>query len=139
MRENMYGRGGGGGVTDLKFAVLKCSGNCFFFLKYPQKLINLSTHIFCRSMDSSVGIATGYGMDDQGVGVRVTVGSRINPFSTSSRPALACTQPPTQWIPEVFSLGVKRLVRVAHHSLYTSVEVKKMWIYTSTPPYVFMA
>jgi hypothetical protein len=36
------------------------------------------------SLDSSVGIATGYGLDDRGVGVRVPVGSRI--FSSSNRP-----------------------------------------------------
>jgi hypothetical protein len=30
-----------------------------------------------RSRDSAVGIATGYGLDDLGVGVRVPVGSRI--------------------------------------------------------------
>jgi hypothetical protein len=35
--------------------------------------------------------------------------------------------------------GVKRQVREADHSPPTSVEGKKMWIYTSTPPYVFMA
>jgi hypothetical protein len=29
------------------------------------------------SLDSVVGIAAGYGLDDQGVGVRVPVGSRI--------------------------------------------------------------
>jgi membrane-associated phospholipid phosphatase len=31
----------------------------------------------CRSRGSAVGIATGYGLDDRGVGVRVPVGSRI--------------------------------------------------------------
>jgi hypothetical protein len=35
--------------------------------------------------------------------------------------------------------GVKRQGREADHSPLTSAEVKKMWIYTSTPPYVFMA
>jgi hypothetical protein len=30
-------------------------------------------------------------------------------------------------------------VHFADHSPPTSAEVKKMWIYTSTPPYVFMA
>jgi hypothetical protein len=34
--------------------------------------------------DSVVGIATGYGLDDQGVRVRVPVGSRI--FSSPDRP-----------------------------------------------------
>jgi hypothetical protein len=36
------------------------------------------------SGDSVVGIATGYGLDDRGVGVRVPVGSRI--FTSRSRP-----------------------------------------------------
>jgi hypothetical protein len=33
---------------------------------------------------------------------------------------------------------IKRLGSEADHSPPTSAEVKKMWIYTSTPPYVFM-
>jgi hypothetical protein len=39
---------------------------------------------YFRSRDSSVGIATGHGLDDRGVGVRVLVGSRI--FSSPIRP-----------------------------------------------------
>jgi hypothetical protein len=35
--------------------------------------------------------------------------------------------------------GVKRHEREADHSPPTSAEVKKMWIYASTPSYVFMA
>jgi hypothetical protein len=35
--------------------------------------------------------------------------------------------------------GVKRQGREADHSPPTSAEVKKMWTYTSTPTYVFMA
>jgi hypothetical protein len=35
--------------------------------------------------------------------------------------------------------GVKRQGHEADHSPLTSAEVKKMWIYTSTPPYVFTA
>jgi hypothetical protein len=35
--------------------------------------------------------------------------------------------------------GVKRPGREVNHSPPTSAEVKKMWIYTSTPPYAFMA
>jgi hypothetical protein len=89
------------------------------------------------SLDSSVGIATGYRLDDRGVGVRVPVGSRI--FSTSSRLAMRFTQPPIQWVPGVISPGVKRPGREADYSPPASAEVKKMWIYTSTPPYAFMA
>jgi hypothetical protein len=33
--------------------------------------------IILGSRDSSVGIVTGYGLDDRGVGVRIPVGSRI--------------------------------------------------------------
>jgi hypothetical protein len=36
-------------------------------------------------------------------------------------------------------LGVKLPGREADHSPPTSAEVKKMWIYTSIPPYAFMA
>jgi hypothetical protein len=87
-----------------------------------------------RNRDSSVGIATGYGLDNRRVGVRVPVGSRI--FCPPRRPdrLWGSTQPPIQWVP-----GVKRQGREADHSPPTSAEVKKMWIYASTPPYAFMA
>jgi hypothetical protein len=38
-----------------------------------------------------------------------------------------------------FSSGIKGPVREAHHSLPASAEVKKTWVYISTPQYVFMA
>jgi hypothetical protein len=37
------------------------------------------------------------------------------------------------------SPGVKWPGREADHSPQTNAEVKKTWIYTSTPPYAFMA
>jgi hypothetical protein len=89
------------------------------------------------TQDSVVGTATGYGLDDRGVGVRVPVGSRI--FSTSSRPALGPTQPAIQWVPGALSPGIKRQERETDYSSPTSAEVKKIWIYASTPPYAFMA
>jgi hypothetical protein len=60
------------------------------------------------------------------------VGATI--FSTSSRPAPGLTQLPMQWLLGSLSLGVKRSVREADHSPPDIVEVKKIWIYTSTPP-----
>jgi hypothetical protein len=60
-------------------------------------------------------------------------------FPTSPRPALGSTQPPIQWVTGSLSPGVKRPGREADHSPPASAEVKKMWIYTSTPSYVFMA
>jgi hypothetical protein len=46
-------------------------------------------------------------------------------FTTASRTVLGSTQPPIQWVPGSFSLGVKRQVREADHSPPSSVEVKE--------------
>jgi hypothetical protein len=80
----------------------------------------------------TLDIATGYGLDDWG-GQSSSL-SRVKNivFSTSSRPALGPTQSPVQCVP-----GVKR--HEAGGSATTSAEVKKTWIYTSTPPYAFMS
>jgi hypothetical protein len=59
-------------------------------------------------------------------------------FSTSSRPALGSTQPPIQGVSGDLSPKVKRPGREADHSPPASADVKKMRIYTSTPPYAFM-
>jgi hypothetical protein len=82
-----------------------------------------------RSRDSVVGIATGRSTG------RSSSPDRVKGilFSKSSRPALRSTQPPIQWVPRALSLGVKRPGRKVDHSPPTSAEVKKMWIYTSTP------
>jgi hypothetical protein len=80
------------------------------------------------------GIATGYGLGDRGVGVLVPVWSRI--FSSPRRSDRL-------WGPPNFlSNGyrwVKRPGREADHSPPAIAEVKKTWVYTSTPPYAFMA
>jgi hypothetical protein len=44
--------------------------------------------------DSSVGIATGYGLEGPGIESRWG-----RDFSHTSRPALGSTQPPVQWVP----------------------------------------
>jgi hypothetical protein len=94
--------------------------------------------IFC--VLSAVGIATGYGLDDREVGVRVPVESRIFSFPRHpDRPALGPTHPPIQWVPGALYPGVKRPGHIADHSPPTSAEVKETLIYTSTPPYAFMA
>jgi hypothetical protein len=59
-------------------------------------------------------------------------------FSMSSRPALGSTQPPIQCVPGAFT-GGKAVGREADHSPPANAEVKKIWIYTSTPPYTFVA
>jgi hypothetical protein len=57
--------------------------------------------------DSTVGIATGYGLDNIGDGVQVLVGSRI--FTSPRRPDClwGCTQPPILWVPRAFFLSGK--------------------------------
>jgi hypothetical protein len=95
--------------------------------------------LFVESWNSSIGIATGYGLDDKGIGVRVPVGARI--FPSPCRPDRLWglpTQPPIQWVWGMLSPGVKLPERQTDHSPPTSAEVKKTRIYTPTPPYAFM-
>jgi hypothetical protein len=85
------------------------------------------------SRDSSVGIVTGYGLDDQGGGSSSPGREKIltspyRPDPTSYKMGTGGSSP-----------KVKRQEREADHSPPTSAEVKKMWIYTSTPLCVFMA
>jgi hypothetical protein len=49
-----------------------------------------------------VGIATDYGLDCRGAGVRVPVRAKYFSLSTSSIPALGLTQPLIQWITDAF-------------------------------------
>jgi hypothetical protein len=88
----------------------------------------------CKSCDSSFGIALGYGLDDWGSRVDSQWGLWIYLFTTVSRTALGPTQPPIQWVPGAFSLGVKWLLCEADHSPSSSAKVKNAWHYTSTPP-----
>jgi hypothetical protein len=105
---------------------------------YHWILFSLNTLNLWRR-DSSVGIETGYGLDDRGVGVPVPGGTRI--FCSQQRPdrLWGPTHPPIQWVTVALSTGLKRLGRESDHSPPTSAEVKKMWIYTSTPPYTFIS
>jgi hypothetical protein len=84
--------------------------------------------------DNSVGIATGYGLDDLMVGVRFPAGVGILLFDTVSRPVLGPKQLPFQSVPGALSLGVKRPGREADHARPSSAEVKNAWSYTSTSP-----
>jgi hypothetical protein len=90
------------------------------------------------SWDNVVGIATGYALDDRGVGVRVPVAVKNFLFSPASRPTLGLTQPPVHRVLQTF-LGIKLQGREADHSTTTTAEVKKMWLYTAPPPHAFMA
>jgi hypothetical protein len=80
---------------------------------------DILSYIF-YNRDSSVGIATGYGLNDRGVRVQVPIGARM--LSSPYLPVLYWG-PPIQWIP-----GVKRPEREADHSPPTNAEVKKTWL-----------
>jgi hypothetical protein len=85
-----------------------------------------------RSRSSAVPIATGYGLDDRGFGVRVPLGSRI--FSSPCR--LDRLWGPLSLLSNAYRgsfPGVKQQRREADHSPPTTAEVKKTWIYTPTP------
>jgi hypothetical protein len=56
----------------------------FFGPTVNAELVPKFHFAFHISRDSSVGIASSYGLDDRGVGVRVPVGSRL--FSSPRRP-----------------------------------------------------
>jgi hypothetical protein len=88
---------------------------------------------------SPVAIVAGYGLDDRGVEVRVSVTAKTILLSMSSRPVLEPTQTPVQWVVGALSEGVKRPGRKVEHSPPINAEVKYMWLYTSTTQYVFMA
>jgi hypothetical protein len=90
------------------------------------------------SQDSIASIVTGYVLDNREVGVPSLIVVKNFHFFMSSRLALGSTQPLIQWIMGVLSPGIKRPRREADHSPPTSAEVKKTWVYTSTPPYAFM-
>jgi hypothetical protein len=114
-----------------------CRGKYTGLACYTHFLFSKYSTFLSRSQDNIVGIVTGYGLDDQGVGVSVLVGSRI--FSSPCRSDwLRSIQPPTQWVLGA-PPGVKWPGREFDHSPPTSAKVKKTWIYTSTPPYIFMS
>jgi hypothetical protein len=46
-------------------------------------------------------------------------------FTTASKMALGPTQPPFQWVPGAFSLGIKQLGRETDHSSPSSARVKE--------------
>jgi hypothetical protein len=98
----------------------------------PVTGIALPSTVKKTNRDSAVGIAFSYGVDGRGVRVRVPGGSKIFLVLIDSEAH------PASYRMNAHSLGVKWLGRDTDHSPPTSAEVKKTWIYTSTPPYVFM-
>jgi hypothetical protein len=95
-------------------------------------LILVSYLYWLGSRANAIGITTGYGLDGRGVGIQGQEFSALHVVQTSFG---ARTAP----YPISTGGGVKWPRREANRSPQTSAEVKNMRIYTSTPPYVFMA
>ena len=84
--------------------------------------------IYCRcGPGSSVGLATGYGLDGPGIDSQCR-----RDFPHLSIPALGPTQPPVQWVPGL-SRGKEWPGRDADTSPPSSAVVMKEQSYTSTP------
>jgi hypothetical protein len=93
-----------------------------------QVLSNSESWCFLnRSRDSSVGIATDYGLDGRGS----FSGRKKYIFlsSTASRLALGPAQPPIQCVLRTFSVGVKLPGREAHYSLPSDTKVKNFFFF----------
>jgi hypothetical protein len=76
--------------------------------------------------------ATGYGLENRGVGARVPVGQEFSVLQVVQTGSGIHTTSYTMSIVGYFPGGK---AGKADHSPPTSAEVKEMWIYTSTPPY----
>jgi hypothetical protein len=114
------------------------TGHSRTILKQFSNFTFWSVHTTRGRWDSAIGIATGYGLEDRGVRVRVPIWSRI--FSSPRRPDRF--RGPHSLLSSGYRgsfPGLKRQGREADHSPPTSAEIKKMWIYTSTFPYAFIA
>jgi hypothetical protein len=89
------------------------------------------------SRDSAVGIATGYGQDG-GVGIPVPVGQEFSLLHVIQTGSGAHTASYPVDAGDSFT-ALKWPEREADHPPPTSFEVKKTWVYISTPTYAFMA
>jgi hypothetical protein len=78
-----------------------------------------------KSLDSSVGIALRYGLDDRCSRFRFPVVAGNFSLDHRVQNGSGLTQPPIQWVSGAISLGVKRPGRETDHSPPSSDEVKE--------------
>ena len=89
-------------------------------------------HLVFVGRDSSVGIATRYGLDGLGIECRW----RRN-FPHPSIPALGLSQPPIQWVPGLSPVVKRRALRVAPPPTPSSSEIKErveLYLYSPSGP-----
>jgi hypothetical protein len=93
----------------------------FYLHRFKNIFLKCSITIFkcLRCINSSVSIATRYGLDGPGIESRWG-----RDFPYKSRPALWPTQPPIQWVPGYF-LGVKRPGRGVDYPPHLALRLRK--------------
>jgi hypothetical protein len=86
---------------DLSLCILRLARSIHLDCSFSGELVSFipTNSPILGSRDSSVGIATVYGLDGRGIGVRVPIRAVFYVTSSSSRPVLGPTQPPIQWVP----------------------------------------
>ena len=86
-------------ATCLKRSLYKFMSNVTYLLSHRQAgapAINIQLPLLILGRDSSVGIATRYGLDGPGIESRWR-----RDFPHPSIPTLGPTQPPIQWVPVI--------------------------------------
>jgi hypothetical protein len=82
--------------SGIKPATFHLLAQCLIQLRHRVPSYILLMYCKHGGLGSSVGIATGYGMDDPGIEYRWR-----RDFPHLSRLALEATQPPVQWVPSL--------------------------------------
>jgi hypothetical protein len=101
-----------------------------YYIMYLVLLISVYyiMYLYGEGLDSSVGTATGYGLDGPGFKSRCGLD-----FTHPSRPAVGPTQPLIEWIPGIFrGLSVRGVAVTTRPHL--ARRLKKRRSYTSTFP-----
>ena len=98
-------------------------------IRQDMQISNVCAYTVGR--DGVIGVAASYGLDGPGIESRWR-----RDFPNPPRPSVGLTQPPLQWVPDVFP-GLKRPGRGVDHPPPSSAEVKeRVELYPYSP---FMA
>jgi hypothetical protein len=115
------------------------SKSCYALIRCYLRLTLESNNNKNKIRGSSVGIATGYGLEYRGWRVRFPTRTGNLSFLHRVQTSSGASQPLIQRVLETFFPGVKRPVREADHSPPSSDSAKECVALYLHPQYVFMA